>query len=133
MKTTRSTPAFAQAATHGAGAVDVHGPQARIVRGAVADDTGHMEHARDAVERPVDRRGVEHVALDDLRARAVEPRGRGRRAHERAHLPVAAPQLAHELGAEIARGSGDQGAHGGLAYPRRSGRARAVHWCTGPT
>ena len=39
-----------------------------------------------------------------------------RRARECPHLSVAAAQLADELGAEVARGSRDQGAHRGRAY-----------------
>ncbi len=77
------------------------------------DHARHVEDAGDAVECDLERGRVEDVALDGLCARAVQA-GRGLRgAHERPYLPVAAAQLADELGSEVAGRSGDQGPHRG--------------------
>ena len=103
--------------------------QGRFVARPVADHTGQVEHPLDTIERRRQRLMLRHVAQHDLGAGAVQPARRFGTPGQGAHLPSARPQLAHQLGAEVAGGAGDQRAHGRGAYP---GKATLRPWSASP-
>ena len=96
--------------------------QAQVVRGAVPDHAGQVEHVADAFQRRRQRLGVGDVAEHRHGAGAGQPLLGVPRPHHRAHVAALGAQLPHHLHADVAGGTGDEGQHpgkptGGIGFP----------------